>query len=264
VVAGGEALLVSARALRAEEFLHLEDSKARQAMISRKAGHRRARAGEQGRTGSRRWNKLARAQARAEAKNRRRLRQAHARAARLAAESCARADVTLVLVGDPAGIEHNDAGSVHNRRVSRWARGQARTTLAYRLEELGIDLERVNERGTSSTCPACGNRATKAGRMLYCQNPACRRRHHRDVAAAQNMIRTHTPDHAPIEIAHTEHRRVGKPARRDRRRLHYQRTTRPHAPTVLPVPGPPPTGGVARPQGEDTLKYVAVLEREST
>ncbi|HUY71403.1 MAG TPA: zinc ribbon domain-containing protein, partial [Gaiellaceae bacterium] len=44
--------------------------------------------------------------------------------------------------------------------------------LGYRLEEIGIALERVNERGTSSTCPACGKRATKSGRTLCCQNPS--------------------------------------------------------------------------------------------
>jgi hypothetical protein len=44
----------------------------------------------------------------------------------------------------------------------------------------------------------------------------CNKAHHRDVAGAQNMVTKLS--HAPLDIARTEHRRVGSPARRDRRR----------------------------------------------
>lgn len=70
-----EALVVSGRAIRAEERLHLADTKARAARMGRKAPRR-------GQRGSRRWRKLRSSQRRAEARHRRRVRQAHHEAAK--------------------------------------------------------------------------------------------------------------------------------------------------------------------------------------
>jgi len=75
VVTGDEALLVSGRAMRAECHLHLSDTKARARRMGRKAPSR-------GQRGSRRWRKLRRNQRRAEARHRRRIRQAHHEAAK--------------------------------------------------------------------------------------------------------------------------------------------------------------------------------------
>jgi hypothetical protein len=71
IAAGDQALLVSGRAVRAEEFLHLEDQKARQKKMATKRGPLRAKAGQARRTGSRRWRRLAWSQRKAEAKDRR-------------------------------------------------------------------------------------------------------------------------------------------------------------------------------------------------
>src|SRR5207302_7572692 len=75
VVSGGEALLVSGRGMQAECHLHLADTKARGRKMGRKAPSR-------GQRGSRRWRKLRRAQRQAEARHRRRIRQAHHEAAK--------------------------------------------------------------------------------------------------------------------------------------------------------------------------------------
>jgi transposase len=170
----------------------------------------------------------------------------------MVASFCESASVGRVAIGDPRGIGEVDAGRVHNRRVARWAHARAARALVYRLEELGISSRRVGERGTSSICPSCLRPATKSGRVLVCSDPTCRRRHHRDVAGAQNMVRKLVPDHVSVDIARLEHRQVGSPARRDRRRqLHDRSRSRPGV-SVLPVPGPPPQGGVARLSGEDS------------
>src|SRR3984893_8555942 len=68
VIAGDEALLVSGRAIRAEERLHLEDTKRR----SQKAA---AKAPSKGQRGSRRWRRHRASRRRAEARHRRRVRQ---------------------------------------------------------------------------------------------------------------------------------------------------------------------------------------------
>ncbi|MBO0892756.1 MAG: transposase, partial [Acidimicrobiales bacterium] len=54
-------------------------------------------------------------------------------------------------------------------------------TLGDRLEERGVRVVLLDERGTSSVCPLCGSRAIKAGRLLKCTNPPCGKVHHRDV-----------------------------------------------------------------------------------
>jgi putative transposase len=122
--------------------------------------------------------------------------------------------VTLAVIGNPTGIEKKASGRKQNRRTGRWARTHQRDALCYRLEEVGISAALTEERGTSSACPTCGAKAAKQGRRLVCTT--CNKAHHRDVAGAQNMVTK--LGHAPSQIARTEHRRVGSPARRDRRR----------------------------------------------
>lgn len=258
VAVDDQALLVSARALRAEEFLHREDTAARHAKASRHRAPRRARANRPRQQGSRRWRKIASRQRIQEARNRRRIRQADQRAANLVAEFCVDQRAAAVVVGHPENIEHHDAGRVHNRRMARWTRGQARRALGHRLEECGIPVHLTDERGTSSHCPNCGASATKRGRVLTCTNPDCATVSHRDTAGAQNMVKKRFSDHVVTPIAHTEHRRVGAPARRDHRRQLYDltRSERPGDPArtgaALDDRGsldPAPAGARARSQG---------------
>jgi transposase len=238
IAAGDQALLVSGRAVRAEEFLHLEDQKARQRKMATKRSPLRAKAGQARRTGSRRWKQLARSQRKAEAKDRRVVKLAGNRAARLAAEFMVANHVTLAVIGNPTGIEKKASGREQNRRTARWARTHQRNALCYRLEEVGIQTALTEERGTSSTCPTCGAKAAKKGRRLVCTILACNKAHHRDVAGAQNMVTK--LGHVPSEIARTGHRRVSSPARRDRRRHLFDADrglarTRAAAPSVLGV-----------------------------
>ncbi|WP_203857026.1 zinc ribbon domain-containing protein [Plantactinospora mayteni] len=59
----------------------------------------------------------------------------------------------------------------------------------------GIRVDLVDERGTSSTCPACTRRISKPrGRNLSC--PHCEYRGHRDLVAAA-IIATRTPGGGP-------------------------------------------------------------------
>jgi transposase len=219
IAAGDQALLISGRAVRAEEFLHLEDQKGRQKKMATKRSPLRAKAGQASRRGSRRWKHLAQSQRKAEAKDRRVVKLANNRGARLAAGFMVQHNVTLAVIGNPTGIEKKDSGREQNPRTARWARTHQRDALRYRLEEARIHAALTEERGTSSACPDCGAKATKRGRRLVCTNFVCKKTHHRDIAGAQNMVRK--LGHVPSELARTEHRRVGPPARRDRRRHLY-------------------------------------------
>ncbi|MDP9207647.1 MAG: transposase, partial [Actinomycetota bacterium] len=101
-----------------------------------------------------------------------------------------------------------------------------------KAEQAGIGVRLVDERGTSSTCPACRRRVPKpSGRRFHC--PHCtfngHRDGHRDLVGAANIAAKlgggTTSATLPTRI---EHRRAGSvPARRDRRRhLHDRRRRR--------------------------------------
>jgi IS605 OrfB family transposase len=218
VVTEQAGLLVSGRALRAESYLHLEDQKARHAKAAQQAP-------KPGQHGSRRWRRFRIRARRVEARHRRRVHQAQHQAARQVITFAVRHRVGTLLVGDPTGIADHDAGRVQNLRLRRWRRTHLLQALRDKAELAGIVVRLVDERGTSSTCPACRRRVPKPkGRRFCC--PDCGFQGHRDLVGAHNIAAKagggETSTGLPVLV---EHRRAGiVPARRDRRRhLHDQR-----------------------------------------
>jgi IS605 OrfB family transposase len=175
----GEALLVSGRAIRAEHRMHLADTKNRRKAVARRAprpGQRR----------SRRWRHYRRRQQLAEARHRRRVRQAQHEAAKAVIAWAVDRRVGTLAVGDPRGVLSIKAGRRHNQRTRDWRIGHLITVLKDKAEAAGISLQLIDERGTSSTCPACASRVPKPkGRQLLC--PACGHTGHRDLLAAANI-----------------------------------------------------------------------------
>lgn len=230
VVGGEGALLVSGRAVRAEERLHLADSKARQRSASRKAPRK-------GQRGSRRWKRYRAAQRRAEARHRRRVRQAQHEAATAVVQFAVERKIGTLVVGDPKGITTRDAGRRQNRRLRSWRRTHLLHALQDKAELAGIQVKLVNERGTSSTCPECRQPVSKPpGRILRCSH--CHFRGHRDLAGARNIAAI--GGGITGEPSSVTHRRAGHPpARRDRRRQLFDRDQRRR---FCPAPGPPPQG----------------------
>jgi putative transposase len=218
----GEALLVSGRAIRAEHRMHLADRKARARAVAR-------RAPKPGQKGSRRWRHYRRRQRLAEARHRRRVRQAQHEAARTVIGWAGNRRIGTLAVGDPRGVLSMRAGRRHNQRTRDWRIGHLITALKDKAEAAGISLQLVDERGTSSTCPACRSRIPKpTGRQLSC--PACGHTGHRDLLAAANIAARlgggTTPASLPADVTH---RRAGAhlpgvaPSRRDpRRRAHHR------------------------------------------
>jgi IS605 OrfB family transposase len=244
VVTEQAGLLISGRALRAENYLHLEDQKARHAKAAK-------RAPKGGLRGSRRW-KRHRARLRcAEARHRRRVQQAQHEAAKQVIAFAVQHRVGTLVIGDPKGIAGHDAGRVQNLRLRRWRRTHLQKALRDKAEQAGMVVRLVDERGTSSTCPVCRGRVSKPkGREFHC--PHCGFRGHRDLVGARNIAAKAgggpTSRGLPVLV---EHRRAGiVPARRDRRRhLHDQRrhrsclaSGRPDEPACSPGCRSPDTG----------------------
>jgi putative transposase len=221
VVTQDAGLLVSGRALRAENYLHLQDQQARRA----KAATRVPRPGQHG---SRRWRRHRARLRRAEARHRRRIHQAQHQAAKQVVAFAVQHQIGTLLVGDPKGITVKDAGRVQNWRLRQWRRTHLLHALHDKAEQAGIVVRLVDERGTSSTCPACRRRVPKPkGRRFRCYH--CGLEGHRDLVGAANIAATAgggcTSAGVPVLV---EHRRAGMvPARRDRRRqLHDARRRR--------------------------------------
>ena len=214
---GGQALLVSGRAVRAEHHLHLKDTEARHRATAR-------RAPKPGQRGSRRWRRYQRI---VEARHRRRVRQAQHEAARTVIGWAVARRIGTLAVGDPRGVLHLAAGRRHNRRTRDWRVGHLIAVLRDKAQQAGITLVLTDERGTSSTCPGCRARVPKpAGRVFSC--PRCGLSGHRDLIAAANIAgRTPGGITPAVTAAGVTHRRAGNhlpgvcAARPDPRRPHH-------------------------------------------
>ncbi|WP_407937790.1 RNA-guided endonuclease InsQ/TnpB family protein [Micromonospora viridifaciens] len=218
----GKGLLVSGRAIRAEHRMHLIDTKHRRRAVAR-------RVPKPGERGSRRWRKYRRRARLVEGRHKRRVRQAQHEAACAVVSWAVEQRVGVLKVGNPRGILDMDAGRRHNLRLRQWQIGRLRQILTDKAVQAGITVDPVNERGTSSTCPACLRRVPKPrGRTLSC--PHCRFTGHRDLVAAA-IIATRTPGGGPttptapaVVPEVVTHRRAGRhlpgagQSRRDPRR----------------------------------------------
>jgi IS605 OrfB family transposase len=234
---GGEALLVSGRAVRAEHRMHLADTKGRQKAVAR-------RTPRPGQKGSRRWRHYRRRQRLAEARHRRRVRQAQHEAAKTVIAWAVDRRVGTLAVGDPRGVLSLKAGRRHNQRTRDWRIGHLITALSDKAQAAGISLTLVDERGTSSTCPACRSRIPKpAGRVLAC--PACQFTGHRDLSAAASIAVRAGGGITPVIPAGVTHRRAGAhlpgvaPSRRDPRRRAHHRGARGSPGRHRPAPASP-------------------------
>jgi transposase len=241
----GQALLVSGRAIRAEHHLHLKDTKTRRRAVAR-------RAPKPGQRGSRRWRQFRRRQRIVEARHRHRIGQAQHEAARMVIGWALACRIGALAVGDPRGVLDLAAGRRHNRRTRDWRIGRLISVLGDKAAQAGITLTLVDERGTSSTCPACRARVPKpAGRVFRC--PRCGLSGHRDLVAAANIAGRLPGGITSAIPAGVTHRRAGNhlpgvsPARRDPRRRPHHGDARGspgrHLPARLVTAG----RGVARP-----------------
>jgi IS605 OrfB family transposase len=212
VVTETAGLLISGRAMRAESYLHLKDQQARRATAAR-------RAPKPGQRGSRRWRRHRARLRRVEARHRRRVHQAHHQAARQVIAFALQHQVGTLVVGDPSGITAQDAGRVQNWRLRQWRRTHLLRALHDKAALAGMVVRLVDERGTSSTCPACQQRVAKpSGRRFRCRH--CKLQGHRDLVGAANIAAKAGGGPTSVGLPTlVEHRRAGMvPARRDRRR----------------------------------------------
>jgi IS605 OrfB family transposase len=253
VVARDAGLLISGRAIRAENYVHLRDQQARR----RKAARRSPTPGQRG---SRRWRRFRYRQRQAEARHRRRVHQAHHRAAKQVVTFALQHRIGTLVVGHPRGITDRDVGRTQNLRLRQWRRTHLLGALCDKAERAGILVRLVDERGSSSTCPACRRRVPKpSGRRFCC--PHCGFQGHRDLVGAHNIAaKVGGGATSAVLPAFVEHRRAGiVPERRDRRRRLYDRRR-----SCLASGHPPPIQGARGCRSSDAITDPASGEDHAT
>ncbi|WP_148680445.1 RNA-guided endonuclease InsQ/TnpB family protein [Halovivax ruber] len=110
------------------------------------------------------------------------------------AERCVEKNVGLIAIGDLNGIRGDEDGEVKdwgphgNLDLHGWAFDRFTNILTYKAEMQGIDVEPVNERGTSKTCSCCGQEkeSNRVERGLYVCD-GCELVANADVNGAENI-----------------------------------------------------------------------------
>ncbi len=93
-----------------------------------------------------------------------------------------------LVAGDVRGIEQKTKqkrrmGRHGRQQLSQWSRGVQERYLA---EKTGLDIDCLNESGSTKTCPACGARNWPSGRDYRCK--VCNFTCHRDAVGAINIL----------------------------------------------------------------------------
>ena len=107
-----------------------------------------------------------------------------------AAEWLLERNVATVYVGDLTDVlETHWAASVNEKTHSFWSHRQLVERLRLTFEDVGISVEEVTERDSSSTCPACGSEdVTRDGDAFRCHD--CAVDAHSDVVGAWNLLQS--------------------------------------------------------------------------
>ena len=100
---------------------------------------------------------------------------------------CSDHNISRVYIGDPSGVREKDCGRKHNQRMSQWPFGELRRMLEYKLKRLGVKLVKIEERGTSGTCPKCAEYTKQTGRIYRCGRCGFTGAH-RDVIGASGIL----------------------------------------------------------------------------
>ena len=112
-----------------------------------------------------------------------------------------------MILSQPRGIAKAKGRKSQKQRNGYWEYGEQSRMIKYKAEGW-IEIERDEERGTSSTCPKCKYRYHPSGRTFLCPN--CGWSGHRDLVGSGNQLGRHEP-HADvaalIEQAHPKYLR---------------------------------------------------------
>ncbi len=176
VTEGGDALVVSGRALRSVKRLRNKRHATLDSLISRC------------KPGSKRHRRLLKSKARASAKLYRQQRDILHKASRQIVKFCLANDVKEIAVGDVRDVQDGvDLSTNSNQKISQWPHGQFVKYATYKSAEYGMQTGYIPEDYSTRTCSCCKRVAKRAprGRVYTC--PRCGAVIHRDANGASNI-----------------------------------------------------------------------------
>ncbi len=132
-----------------------------------------------------RWKKLQRAKNKTTSRAQRRIRDLRHKATRTVITFCQEHHVGKLFIGNSHGVRSRSSGRHHNQRLALWEYGKDIDYLTHKSKQAHIMSFTGSERGTSSQCPACGQKHKPKGRNWACK--ACGFVGHRDVVGSINM-----------------------------------------------------------------------------
>ena len=178
----GESLMINGRAIVAEKVRR-----------EKKRGHQKAVQSKR-KIGSLRHKKTKRTMARQMAKSIRRIRDINHKVSRQVVDWGVATGQNKMVLSQPTGIAKAKGRKSQRQRNGYWEYGEQSRMIEYKAEGL-IEIERAEERGTSSTCPKCKHRYHPSGRTFRCPN--CGWTGHRDLVGSGIQLGRHEP-HADV------------------------------------------------------------------
>jgi putative transposase len=111
------------------------------------------------------------------------------------------ADVKIIIMEDLKHLNRKDKGSKElNGRLHRWGYSRFQRILEYKAKLCGPYVKYVNPRGTSKTCPICGDELEESSngrRLMRCRR--CGLEEDRDIVAVKNLVKRYYEEYMDIK-----------------------------------------------------------------
>jgi putative transposase len=121
----------------------------------------------------------------------RRIKEIYYKAVKRIIDKAKEADVKIIIMEDLKHLNRKNTGSKElNGRLHRWSYSRFQKILEYQAKLCGLHVKYVNPRGTSKTCPICGDELEESSngrRLRKCQR--CGLEEDRDIIAVRNLTR---------------------------------------------------------------------------
>jgi putative transposase len=121
----------------------------------------------------------------------RRIKEIYYKAVKRIIDKAKEADVKIIIMEDLKHLNRKDKGSRElNGRIHRWSYSRFQKILEYQAKLCGLHVKYVNPRGTSKTCPICGDELEESSngrRLRKCKR--CGLEEDRDVIAVKNLVK---------------------------------------------------------------------------
>jgi len=120
-----------------------------------------------------------------------RIREIYYKAVKRIIDKAKEADVKIIIMEDLKHLNRKNTCSKElNGRIHRWSYNRFQKILEYQAKLCGLHVKYVNPRGTSKTCPICGDELEESSngrRLMKCRR--CGLEEDRDVIAVKNLVK---------------------------------------------------------------------------